>query len=101
MGEALQYQVPPPPANASETGMIDLYLVGTAQANAGPAAHTEAYDDATNYQFYEVLPRLSEAMGNRLSISSRPILAHMLSWVLADTGCYASPAKQGRGRARP
>ncbi|KEQ53783.1 phosphatase PAP2 family protein [Sphingobium chlorophenolicum] len=93
------------PDNRSETGLLDLYLVRQAQARAGAAERAEAYDDAANYNYYELLPRFSQAADSRMSISSRPILSHMLKWSLADVGYYVQQAKDAQqpagGRIRP
>jgi hypothetical protein len=91
---AAQAQTPPPdsyltgatlgspvsakPDNRSDTGMLDLNLVREAQVRVDAVERTEAYDDAASYNYYELLPRFSQAADSRLSISSRPILAHTL-----------------------
>ncbi|MBS0505250.1 MAG: phosphatase PAP2 family protein [Proteobacteria bacterium] len=104
--KAIGAQVAPAPAVGSEPALTDLYLVRAAQRAASPGEWTEAFDDAKAYTAAEVLPRFNAAAGAEkwtLSETSRPIVAHMLAWVLTDADHYSDEAKKtpGAGRLRP
>jgi acid phosphatase (class A) len=98
----LGFNLPKVPASPkdSDASAIDLEQVRAAQF-ADRAAKEEAFSDADAYEYDTLLTRFSVAAGTPLSITRRPILAHMLRWVLKDTGYYSSEAKQVGERLRP
>lgn len=108
-GVPLSYVVPAAPSNTSKVGRKDLVAVKRAQ-HVGEARRTQAFEDAESYDYDVLLSRFSEAAGTELNLSTRPILAHMLKWLMADAQFYAGAAKysanpaagaQGNKRPRP
>jgi acid phosphatase (class A) len=89
---AIGYVPPPAPDNHSKLGQADLATVKADQM-VDEARRREAFEDAGAYGYDALLPRFSEAAGTALTLYTRPILAHMLKRLLADTGNYATDAK--------
>lgn len=109
-GTDLGYVLPPAPRNESALGRRDLQEVRAARRQADDFRKRQAYEDAGAYSYDQLLPRFSEAAGTELNLSTRPVLAHMLGWLLADNGNYVGQAKYseqpgqgtpGNRRARP
>jgi len=103
----LGFDLPPPPLapKDSDASLIDLDQVRAAQLADGPAK-AEAFDDAEAYLYEVLLPRFSTAAGRSLTITRRPILAHMLRWLVADVDFYKVKETVGADgthyfRARP
>ncbi|WP_283514263.1 phosphatase PAP2 family protein [Sphingomonas sp. 2R-10] len=98
---SLKFPLPPKPPSPKESdaGMIDLDQVRASQF-VDAAAKVEAFQDAEAYSYDSLLPRFETSAGRTLSKTKRPILAHILNWVLADAGTY-SDIKTGPARQRP
>lgn len=96
----LNYRVPKVPDNRSEVGRMDLAMVVMAQTN-DPARYQEAYEDAVAYGFVPLMGRFKAAAGTDISPETRPILAHILSRIIADSMAYAGFAKAAGNRPRP
>ena len=79
---------------------MDLAEVLKAQ-KSNLSRREEAFVDAGAYSYDQLLPRFSVAAGTTLSLRTRPILAHMLSWVLQDTAYYVNQFKTQNPRPRP
>jgi acid phosphatase (class A) len=103
---ALGFVLPPPPPAPPKVpdpttvdldilrSSADLDQVRAAQLADGPAK-AEAFEDADSYYYDTLLPRFSVAAGRRLTITRRPILAHMLNWLLADVDKYKIKEAKG------
>lgn len=98
---SLNFPLPPEPPSPrnSEAGTVDLDQVRAAQF-VDAAAKVEAFQDAEAYSYDALLPRFETSAGRTLNKTKRPILAHILSWVLTDAGTY-SDIKTGAARQRP
>lgn len=91
-GADLGYVPPKSPDSIGAFEKKELSEVRAAQ-HADEARRHEAYVDAGSYDYDQLLPRFSEAAGTELSVETRPILAHMLRWLLSDAEYYAGHAK--------
>ena len=102
-GAALGYT--PPLVVSLTDGQRALEAVKSAQRQADEDRRREAYVDAGSYGYDVLLPRFSEAAGTDLNLGTRPILAHMLKWLLSDTDGYINsfkfPGTVANKRARP
>lgn len=106
----LGFTLPPPPRatvkdpDARDVDLdalrsaVELDQVRAAQL-VDAASRTEAFEDADSYSYDVLMPRFSAAAGRNLSITRRPILAHMLLWLVADVDFYKIKETKGQDGA--